>query len=81
MAVLAIALGQVAFLTHAVIADHGPGEVCEICVGVDRSSDAVASAQPQFDLRTSGVGVDASPQAPVASRAPDSARARAPPIL
>ena len=44
VALLLVLAGQAALLTHAVQADHQPGEICEICIGADRLSDGLIAA-------------------------------------
>lgn len=38
---LLLLAGQLAFLTHAVAADHEAGKVCEICVSIERLADGL----------------------------------------
>ena len=49
LALLLVLAGQAALLTHAVDADHQPGEVCEICIGADRLSDGLIATTPAIE--------------------------------
>ena len=50
LALLVMLAGQLVFLTHAVTADHGPGEICEICIGADRLSDGLLASSDTLAL-------------------------------
>ena len=81
IALLLVFAGQAALLTHAVQADHEPGEVCEICIGADRFSDALVAATPSIEpVRESGFSALIA-AVPVDQRSNWTFRSRGPPQI
>lgn len=81
VALMAIVLGQWTVAGHAAVADHGPGEACDVCLGIDRLAHGITGLSP-FPAEPPARPEAEAPPGPVASVAPALHRhARAPPVL
>ncbi|MGI9308975.1 MAG: hypothetical protein ACR2P6_06920 [Gammaproteobacteria bacterium] len=81
IALVLATVAQFAMVTHAVMAEHSLGEHCEICVGQDRSDDALISVGAKIFSVDSSSSVAIPPATVYASSPVSVVRSRGPPVI